>query len=223
MEKATRWKLLELLKREGPQSADGLAEQLGITAMAVRQHLYALQQEQLVAHTAEPRPVGRPAKLWRLTPAADQLFHNGHADLTVSLLEAMGQAFGREGMERLLAARTRQQVESYRRRTPSGPLGERLAALAQARTEEGYMAEVLEQEDGSYLLVENHCPICTAARACMGLCGAELQVFQEVLGSDVEVDRTEHILAGSRRCAYRVAPVPASRRAGRRINIRALS
>jgi predicted ArsR family transcriptional regulator len=208
MEKATRWNLLELLKQEGPQSADCLAAKLGITAMAVRQHLYALQEEQLVTHTEEPRPVGRPAKLWRLTPAADQLFHNGHADLTVSLIEAMGQAFGSEGMDRLLAVRVRQQVEAYRRRTPTRGLGKRLAALAQARTEEGYMAEVVKQEDGSYLLVENHCPICTAARACMGLCRAELQVFQEVLGPNVEVERTEHILAGGRRCAYRVSPTP---------------
>ncbi|MEM1241845.1 MAG: transcriptional regulator, partial [Cyanobacteria bacterium P01_H01_bin.26] len=33
----------------------------------------------------------------------------------------------------------------------------------------------------------------------------ELEVFQAVLGEHVEVERTEHILNGSRRCAYRVA------------------
>jgi predicted ArsR family transcriptional regulator len=198
---------LELLKREGPQDADRLAGRLGVSAMAVRQHLYALEGEKLVTHERERRPVGRPAKLWRLTPAADRLFHDGHAELTVSLLEAMGQAFGAEGMGRLLAVRARRQVEAYRRRVPArAPLRERLAALAQARTDEGYMAELLSQEDGGYLLVENHCPICTAAAACVGLCGAELEVFQEVLGPEVEVRRTEHLLAGSRRCAYRVGP-----------------
>src|SRR5881397_3419115 len=34
----------------------------------------------------------------------------------------------------------------------------------------------------------------------------ELDVFQAVLGEDVEVNRTEHIVAGARRCAYRVCP-----------------
>jgi predicted ArsR family transcriptional regulator len=213
MADTTRWALLELLKREGPQDADRLARRLGISAMGARQHLYALQGEKLVTHERQPRPVGRPAKLWRLTPAADHLFHDGHADLTVSLLQALGQAFGSQGMERLLAVRARQQVEAYRRQLSArASLRERLAALAQARTDEGYMAEVLPQEDGSYLLVENHCPICTAARACTGLCGAELQVFQEVLGSSVEVNRTEHILAGSRRCAYHVQSKHRTRR-----------
>lgn len=208
MADTTRWALLELLKREGPQDADRLARRLGISAMGARQHLYALQGEKLVTHEREARPVGRPAKLWRLTPAADHLFHDGHADLTVSLLQAMGQTFGTEGLERLLAVRARQQVAAYRRRIPArAALRDGLAVLAQARTEEGYMAEVLAQEDGSYLLVENHCPICTAATACTGLCGAELQVFQEVLGPGVAISRTEHILAGSRRCAYRVQPL----------------
>jgi hypothetical protein len=40
---------------------------------------------------------------------------------------------------------------------------------------------------------------------CTGLCGKELEVFQEVLGEDVRIERTEHIVAGARRCAYRVS------------------
>jgi hypothetical protein len=62
-----------------------------------------------------------------------------------------------------------------------------------------------QDADGSYLLVENHCPICAAATACQGFCRSELQIFQEVLGDDVQVARTEHVLSGARRCAYRIA------------------
>jgi predicted ArsR family transcriptional regulator len=54
------------------------------------------------------------------------------------------------------------------------------------------------------LLIENHCPICAAARACTNLCAGELRVFQQVLGPGVTVERIDHILAGARRCAYRV-------------------
>ncbi len=42
------------------------------------------------------------------------------------------------------------------------------------------------------------------ATECTGLCGSELEVFQAVLGQRVEVSRTEHIIAGARRSAYRV-------------------
>ena len=69
------------------------------------------------------------------------------------------------------------------------------------------MAEVLPQADGSMLLVENHCPICAAAEACTGLCAKELEIFQALLGEHVEIERTEHILKGSRRCAYRIIPI----------------
>jgi predicted ArsR family transcriptional regulator len=54
------------------------------------------------------------------------------------------------------------------------------------------------------LFVENHCPICAAAAACQGLCRSELAVFRAVLGADVTVERIDHILAGARRCAYRI-------------------
>ena len=66
------------------------------------------------------------------------------------------------------------------------------------------MAEVQAHPDGGFTLVENHCPICAAATACQGFCRAELEVFRSVLGDDVTVERTDHILAGARRCAYRI-------------------
>jgi predicted ArsR family transcriptional regulator len=54
------------------------------------------------------------------------------------------------------------------------------------------------------LLVENHCPICAAAKECQQFCRSELRVFQQALGDDVRVERVDHILAGARRCAYLV-------------------
>jgi predicted ArsR family transcriptional regulator len=72
------------------------------------------------------------------------------------------------------------------------------------RTEEGYMAEVRTEEGGSYLLIENHCPICAAANACQGFCSTELDLFRSVLGPEVSVERVEHIVSGDQRCAYRI-------------------
>lgn len=66
------------------------------------------------------------------------------------------------------------------------------------------MAEYETLEDGSLLLIENHCPICAAAATCQGFCRAEQAIFSEVL--QAEVVRVEHILSHARRCAYRVQP-----------------
>jgi predicted ArsR family transcriptional regulator len=202
----TRRTLVQLLKQEGPLDANALAQRLQISAMAVRQHLYALQGEQLVTYQEEPRPMGRPAKLWQLTPAADRLFPEAYAELTLSLITAVTKTFGTTGLERLLTLRSQQQIESYQRQMQGEEsLAQRLEALAAMRTAEGYMATVQPQADGSFLLCENHCPICVAAVACTGLCAQELEVFQAVLGPDVVIERTEHLVAGARRCAYRVS------------------
>ncbi|HCF25674.1 MAG TPA: MarR family transcriptional regulator, partial [Cyanobacteria bacterium UBA11049] len=58
----------------------------------------------------------------------------------------------------------------------------------------------------SFLLTENHCPICAAATACMGLCSKELEVFQLLLGENALIERSEHIVAGARCCTYQVSP-----------------
>jgi predicted ArsR family transcriptional regulator len=177
--------------------------------MAVRQHLYALQDEKLVASEERPVPVGRPVKFWRLTPEANRLFPDAYAELSVALIDAVGATFGSDGMERLLGARlARQQAEYNTRIDPAAPLGEKLRQLARIRTEEGYMAEVKAQGPQDFLFIENHCPICAAATACKGLCATELDLFQALLGPSVSIHRAEHIISGERRCAYRITLRP---------------
>lgn len=203
----TRRAIIERLKECGAQDASTLASELGVSSMAVRQHLYSLADEALVESEEQPRPKGRPAKMWSLTPAADRFFPDGHADLTLSLIQSITKAFGQKGLRTLLGERARAQTAQYRREIPrSASLRRRVNALARIRTREGYMARVERNPDGTLLLTENHCPICEAAAECQGLCAMELDVFQRVLGPKVDVQRTDHIQAGARRCAYRICP-----------------
>lgn len=201
----TRQAILTLLKQRGPSDSEALASELGISAMAVRQHLYALRQHKLVSHREEPRPVGRPAKLWFPTPAANRFFPDAHASLTVNLLNATGETFGEAGVQRLVTRCAKQQIANYRSRIPPrSPLQARLKALASIRNEEGFMAEVQRQRDGSFLLIENHCPISAAANVCPKLCEAEMEVFRAILGEGVTIERAEHMMAGARRCVFRI-------------------
>jgi predicted ArsR family transcriptional regulator len=202
----TRRAIVKRLKADGPLDSARLARKLNLTPMAVRQHLYALQKEKLV--TAEERrgPMGRPAKYWQLTREADRLFPDAYAELSVALIGALGEAFGPAGVQRVLDSRCAAQRTTYRARIPSAaPLGDKLRALAKQRTAEGYMAEVRRDGDG-FLFIENHCPICAAASVCQGFCSTELDLFRDVLGPGVRVERGEHIVSGDRRCVYRVAP-----------------
>jgi predicted ArsR family transcriptional regulator len=201
-------RLLLLLKTRGPQTAADLAAVVGISAEGARQQLIRLAESGLIEATAEPRGVGRPAQVWALTTAGNARFPDAHAELTAQLLRAVRSELGEGALEKLIARREAESRESYSALLEgAADLGERVARLVAARSREGYMAEVQAQGDG-YLLVENHCPICVAATACQGFCRAERDIFQQVLGRGVSVERIEHILGGDRRCAYRIAPEP---------------
>jgi predicted ArsR family transcriptional regulator len=201
----TRRGIVKLLKTEGAMDSASLAAQLGVTAMAVRQHLYALQQEKLVTAEERPVPLGRPAKFWTLTKEAERLFPDAYAELNAALITSVQDAFGPEGMARLLDARVvRQRADYASRINASSPLAKRVRQLAKIRTDEGYMAEV-KRDGAGFLFIENHCPICAAATACQGFCASELELFRSALGPGVNVERAEHILSGDRRCVYRIA------------------
>lgn len=201
----TRRAIVKLLKTEGAMDAAQLAARLHLTPMAVRQHLYELQREKLVTADERPVPLGRPAKYWQLTPEAARLFPDAYAELSVDLIDALQDTFGDAGLKRVIESRSAKQRADYRNRIPhSASLKEKLRALARIRTEEGYMAEVKPEARGSFLLIENHCPICAAATVCKGFCTTELDLFRSVLGPEVSVERVEHIVSGDRRCAYRI-------------------
>ena len=196
-----------LLKAKGPQTAARMAERLGVTTMAVRQHLAVLQQEGLVDYVDEKRKIGRPARVWRLTPKANDRFPDHHAELAVGMLKAVKITFGEAGLERLIAASTRQQIDAYRARMPGPgtPLKQRVAALAKIRRDEGYMAEWRRVGDGTIEFLQNHCAIDSAARFSGMLCSGELSLFRAVLGDGVSVERFEYLHSGDRRCAYRIS------------------
>jgi predicted ArsR family transcriptional regulator len=203
-----------LLKTRGPQTAADLGATLAITGEAARQQLLKLASEGLVVATPEPpRGVGRPVQVWHLTELGHARFPDAHAELTVQLLSAIRTELGEQALDRLIDARANQSQANYSAALAGAKsLEERVARLAEVRTREGYMAECQTEGAGGYLLIENHCPICAAASACQGFCRSELDLFQKALGDDVSVERTEHIVNGDRRCAYRVVPLGTTRR-----------
>ena len=204
-------RLLERLKLEGPRTANELARSLSLTDVAIRQHLAALEDEGIVGQQPEtPSGRGRPAVRWSLGARAREYFPDRHAELTAGIIQAAREAFGQKGIERLVKIRVRDQLASYGEALApaGGSLRKRLEALARRRTEEGYMAEIVKEGPNGYLLLEHNCPICEAAQACTGLCDGEIEMFRQVLGEGVAVERTEHLIAGGERCVYRVKPIP---------------
>ena len=203
--RTTATRLLTLLKTRGTQTATTLGSALGITGEAARQHLTKMAADGLVVAASEARGVGRPTQVWSLTAEGNARFPDAHADLTVQLLRTIRKELGDDALDRLIEVRGLESLAKYEAALAgANSVEERVARLAEVRTEEGYMAEV-QAEGENLLLVENHCPICAAATTCQGFCRTELDTFRKVLGGEATVERTEHIVSGDRRCAYRIS------------------
>lgn len=220
-----RHALLVALRRDGPATPGSLAHELGVSRSAILQHLRALESAALVARSAERHGVGRPRHRYDLTDAAQALFPTDYAALAQSLLEAL-RAVGDEGLiDAVFSARRTQQAEAIRRRfiarhLDDAPLLERVRELAVIQDEQGYLCEcrasaaddgalageiwprsIQIDADGGIRFREHNCAIFDVAREIPAACRAELELFRDVLGVDVE--RESHILAGDRSCTYR--------------------
>ncbi|MGO8402653.1 helix-turn-helix transcriptional regulator [Rhizobium ruizarguesonis] len=199
-------RILILIKTDGPQLAAAIGDALGISGEAARQQLSKMAEEGLVEPvTVAAAGRGRPRQLWHLTASGNRQFPDGHAELTANLLGTLVEQLGAAALDTVISAREAETLKRYRQElSQAHDLAARVEALAGIRTREGYMADHWQEADGSFMLVENHCPICAAATACAGFCRSELETFRAVLSAEVE--RSEQILAGARRCAYRITP-----------------
>ncbi|WP_196139953.1 metalloregulator ArsR/SmtB family transcription factor [Aliikangiella sp. G2MR2-5] len=199
---SSQTQILHLLKTRGALSAVELSDLLPMTSMGARQHLEHMEEQGLVIHEFVSEGKGRPKKRWSLTPKADSHFPDGHSALLVNLLGQMQKQLGGEAFEELIKSREQEMLTAYKKRmSEDKSVEEKLNRLVQIRNDEGYMAQVIRTGEGLFF-IENHCPICAAASQCQQFCRSELAIFQALLGTQIE--RTEYILEGARRCAYRI-------------------
>lgn len=203
-----RQSILNCLKTQGEVTAQEAADQTGLTSMGARGHLERLEQQQLVTFREVREGRGRPKRYWSLTSLGHQQFPQQYDHLSIELLENIKQLFGQPGLDQLIQARQEKARQKYTGQVErqSDPVA-KIQALAEERTKEGYMAEVIATDKAEWQLVEHHCPICAAAATCQGFCDSELQVFRESLGSEFNVERSEHLLNEGQRCRYIIKKV----------------
>lgn len=202
----TRKTLMELLKRAGETDVASLAKQLGISGVAVRQHLAALERDGKVTQRSVRRPVGRPAGLYRLTAAADEDFPQANAKVALDLLARLEKLMGADAVHKLLRERLRELQQTYQDKLRGArSLGKKLQVLAEIRDAEGYLCSSepapRSEARGGVRLVEHHCPLAELAHQHPEVCDYELELFRLVLG-EPELRRVEHIRSGGHACAY---------------------
>ncbi|RJG19129.1 metalloregulator ArsR/SmtB family transcription factor [Paenibacillus thiaminolyticus] len=205
-EQKTRRKILLLLKKHGSIRVQDISQRLGLTEMAIRKHLYALQEERFIEAAVQRQPIGRPIHVYRLTLSAEALFPNQYDALAADLLDEMNEMFGESVIRELFERRQEKLEQKHRAAMSGGSLEQRVAGLAAIQNREGYMVTVDKLDDGSFLFEEANCPIARIACRYRQACQCELSLFQEVL--DAQVERLECMADGDVKCCYRIAEKP---------------
>jgi predicted ArsR family transcriptional regulator len=201
-ETSTRRQIITILRTDGPLSAGDLAERIGITEMAIRRHIATLERDDLIYPTTIRQPMGRPAKVYQLTEAADDLFPKNYHTLTLDILEDLIKVDGEEKLLTLFAHREERLVEKYKAMLEGNTLEEKVARLAELQNSKGYLAKWEAKEDGTYEIIEYNCPIAQVSRLYPQTCACETNVFRRVLGTDV--DRQQCLAEGGTCCVFKI-------------------
>jgi predicted ArsR family transcriptional regulator len=199
---STRRAVLDMLKRNGPQTVAQLVASLRLSGVAVRRHLGVLENVGLVRQSTRPQGRGRPAHVYALTEMGHDLFPRNYHQLVAQLLEAAATELGPQAVERLFDHRQQELAELYAGRTQGRDLPELARALAAIQDENGYMAECRQTGEDRWLVSEHNCAIARVAGAWPTACNHELALFRQLAGPGVSVERVAHIQSGDPVCAY---------------------
>lgn len=190
------------MKKAGQVSVSDLCDELGITAMAVRRHLTRLQKEGLVESKMIRQSRGRPSYRYFLSDKAESLFPKGYQTLAEDLLDAVYEQSGANGVLELLKIRNKKRIARLKVRVEGMNLSERVKEVSRIFSEEGYMTEWEELENGNYFIFQRHCALHDVATKYRQVCGLEPQLMENLLG--VKVLREKYMLNNDPVCGYLV-------------------
>jgi predicted ArsR family transcriptional regulator len=212
-ERGTRARVARLILELGPSTASVIGNRLGLTPAAIRRHLDNLLAEGLIetrtARTYASRGRGRPARLFAITDAGRSAFEHAYDDLASSALRFLAETGGPAAVEEFARHQVAELERRYGPTVAAAPPKERVQALADALSADGYAASAGaapaasgSAAAGGEQLCQHHCPVAHVAAEFPQLCEAETEAFGRLLG--VPVQRLATIAHGDGICTTHV-------------------
>jgi predicted ArsR family transcriptional regulator len=191
-ETSTRARIARLILEHGPATAAGLSARLGLTPAAIRRHLDNLLADGMIeareARCYGSRGRGRPARLFAITEPGRSAFEHAYDDLATSALRFLAERAGPDAVAEFARRKIADLESRYRPVVDAAPDSQRVQALAEALSTDGYAASasVSPAADGGEQLCQHHCPVAHVAAEFPQLCEAETEAFSRLLGTPVQ-------------------------------------
>lgn len=179
---STRGKIVTLLRR-GSRTVEELAEALDLTDNAVRAHLVALERDGLVQQRGLRRSSSKPAYIYDLAEAAEDLFPKAYGQVLDQLLKVLHEQMTHEDVEAVMRTTGRRLAAQWH--IPPGELCQRLDAAVAILNELGGLIE-LEQQNEIYIIRGYSCPLATAVPGHPEACCLISSLLAELVGMPVQ-------------------------------------
>ncbi|SFL94123.1 Predicted transcriptional regulator, ArsR family [Gracilibacillus orientalis] len=203
LEKTTKDRILELLKKDVSLSVNELIEHLDITHMAIRKHLTTLEKDGLVSSQHEKKEIGRPIQKFFLTTKGKRLFPNNYESISVEFLKDIQAIHGKESIDQLFKNRKERQTHQYADLVTQSSNLEKMQDMINIQNEKGYMADLYQHDEKQFEIVEYNCPIFAVAKEFHIACQCETSMFKKVLGT-TQVERVQCKTEGNNHCRFMV-------------------
>jgi predicted ArsR family transcriptional regulator len=193
----TRATLLGLLRRSR-RTITALADALHLTDNAVRTHIAALERDGIVEQVGTQRDTGgKPARLYDLTGAGEELFPKAYALVLSGLVEEITEREGADQAMALLRAVGRRAAVATSR--PGDREGRVVAAATVLRSWGGDVE--VQRTDRGFRLQGYGCPLSAVTAAHPQVCALAKALIEEITGEAVVecCDRSDRP-----RCAFSI-------------------
>lgn len=178
----TRQRILTELRRDG-HTVRELAEKLGVTSNAVRDHVDVLRERGLVEATGLQRGTGgKPARIYEITAAGEDSFGDAYLDVLRSIVDSLEGSVDEQDVVRILDDAGRRLGAEL---APARNGFERRVRKAVAVLNEmGGMAEADFSGDVATISSAG-CPLSALVRSHPGACRMAEALISEITGAQV--------------------------------------
>ncbi len=211
----TRRKILQHLlveanfKESEGSSIKDIADTLGLSLNAIRQHLTILETEELVLRRERRGITGRPAIVYYLHENAMDTFPKVYVEFTLDLLEEMEQEFGADStvdiLDRIgvkIADRIIEEMNiQYNIDFCSLPLRERMEYVIKIFDYYGKYPDLIE-ENNCYAMKNYNCLVYKLTKVNALVCKVDEAILRELFGQPVKKELC--LREGDNYCLYRI-------------------
>ncbi len=182
---------VELLRRKGRCSAETIANDLGVTPNAVRQHLTNLERDGLVVSHPERSGRGRPSLLFALTERADSVFPKRYGQLATMVLQEVQEMGGPDALDEVFARVAARHAAAIEKDLEGLSFDDKLRRVVAWIGRAGTLAEQSESAEGVKVTIHN-CPFRNTALKYPQVCTITPQLITRLTGAAVSQSESIH-------------------------------